>query len=42
MHYGTFPIIEDSPNTFIEKINKKESIKVLQPGEFINLDEYIK
>ena len=37
MHYGTFPLITGSPEDFIKHLNKKETAKVLQPGEFIDL-----
>lgn len=38
IHYDTFPIINGSPEKFIEDLNKKESAKVLQPGEFLDLN----
>jgi L-ascorbate metabolism protein UlaG (beta-lactamase superfamily) len=37
MHYGTFPMINGSPDDFIKMSKNKESVKVLTPGEFIEL-----
>lgn len=40
MHYGTFPLITGSPEDFVKHLDKKETAKVLQPGEFIDLSSY--
>ncbi len=42
MHYGTFPMVNGSPDEFVNKLNKKKSAKVIQPGEFIDLDGIVK
>lgn len=40
MHYGTFPLITGSPEDFIKHLDKKETAKVLQLGEFVDLSSY--
>lgn len=42
IHYGTFPMINGTPDNFIENINKKQSVRVMQPGEFLDLDKIVK
>jgi len=42
MHFGTFPLLTGTPESFIESINKKETVKVLQLGEFLDLDALVK
>lgn len=37
IHYGTFPIINGSPDDFIKMSKNKESVKVLNTGEFLEL-----
>jgi L-ascorbate metabolism protein UlaG (beta-lactamase superfamily) len=37
IHYGTFPMINGSPEDFIKMSNNKDSVKVLNPGEFMEL-----
>ncbi|NLD48964.1 MAG: metal-dependent hydrolase [Clostridiaceae bacterium] len=42
MHYGTFPLLSGTPESFAEGINKKGTVKVLQPGEFLDLEALVK
>lgn len=37
IHYGTFPMINGSPDDFIKMVKNKESVKVLKPGEFLEI-----
>jgi L-ascorbate metabolism protein UlaG (beta-lactamase superfamily) len=37
MHYGTFPMIKGSPDDFIKMLKNKDSARVLNPGEFLEL-----
>lgn len=37
IHYNTFPVIEQDPNTFVEKLDAGIEGKVLKPGESITL-----
>ncbi len=37
MHYGTFPMISGSPDDFIKLLRNKAAVKVLKPGEFLEV-----
>jgi len=37
MHFATFPMINGSPDDFTKMLKNKESVKVLKPGEFLEL-----
>lgn len=42
MHYGTFPILNGSSENFVKSLKNKDSVKIVQPGEFLELDKIIK
>ncbi len=37
IHYGTFPMINGSAEDFVKALVKKESGKILKPGEYLDL-----
>lgn len=41
-HYGTFPMLTGSPEDFVKNLNKKDTARVVKPGEFLDLDMIVK
>lgn len=41
-HYGTFPLLTGTPEEFVNNLHKKDTAKVPQPGEFLELDKLVK
>jgi len=39
-HYGTFPLLTGSPEDFVKHLDKKETAKVMQLGEIIDLTSF--
>jgi L-ascorbate metabolism protein UlaG (beta-lactamase superfamily) len=37
IHYGTFPMINGSPDDFIKMVRNKDAVKVLKPGDFLEI-----
>ncbi len=37
MHYSTFPMLKGSPDEFIKLLRNKGAVKVLMPGEFLEV-----
>lgn len=37
MHFGTFPMLNGSPDDFIKLLKNKDAVKVLKPGELLEL-----